>query len=449
MTVTDNPIIALAGFLGIIIVLLVLIGRYRWHVFLALLLPVLLFGLLPQVDQEAFIEAFEEGFGQTLSSIGVVIVLGSIIAEAMKHTGAIERITLSMVDLIGRSKMPLALTFTGYVLGVAIFGDVAYVIVNPLVHSAAMEFGVSMGLMASGLVGAMQLTHAVVPPTPGPLAAAAVLGADLGMVIVYGAVVCFFGALGCWGWAILVGARIDSPPSEEFTGESFADEGREDELPGTVASYMPIIVPIILIAGHSAFSLLWPDGNGITRVMAYLGWPVVALSLGLLLAVRLARKRQRREAVSDWVEEALTTSAIIFAVTGLGGSLSHIIQETPTVDFVAESVVGAGIPTIVIPFLIGVLVNMITGSSTVGVIAAASLVAPMLGPLNLSAEAALLAGASGSIVIKYVNSSYFWVCTSLSDMEVDKAIVAYGGATLVGGVVSFLATCGLWIAGVI
>jgi len=449
MAVTDNPIVALAGFLGIIIVLLVLIGRYRWHVFVALLLPILLFGVLPQVDQEAFIAAFEEGFGNTLSSIGVVIVLGSIIAEAMKHTGAIERITLSMVNLIGRAKMPLALTFTGYVLGVAIFGDVAYVIVNPLVHSAAIEYGVSMGLMASGLVGAMQLTHAVVPPTPGPLAAAAVLGADLGMVIIYGAVVSFVGAIGCWAWANWVGARIDSPPSEEFTGQSLADEGREDELPGVAASYMPIMVPIVLIAGHSACALLWSEGNGVTRVLAYLGWPVVALSIGLLLAVRLAKKRQRSEAVSSWVEEALTTSAIIFAVTGLGGSLSYIIQETPTVEFVAESVVQAGIPTIVIPFLIGVLVNMITGSSTVGVIAAASLVAPMLKPLGLSPEAAMLAGASGSIVIKYVNSSYFWVCTSLSEMKVDKAIIAYGGSTLVGGVLSFLATCALWVAGLI
>lgn len=449
MSIIADPIAALIGFAGIIILLLVLISRYRWHVFLALLVPILLFALIPGVDREAFIEAFHAGFASTLGSIGVVIVLGSIMAEAMKNTGAVERITLSMINLIGRAKMPLALTFTGFILGIAIFGDVAYVIVNPLVHSAALEFGTSMGLMSSGLVGAMQLTHAVVPPTPGPLAAAAVLGADIGLVILYGALASFFGAIACWLWAITVGARVESPPSREFVGESFVEQGREDELPTTLGAYLPIIVPIVLIAGQSVAAILWPGGNGITRAMAYLGWPVVALTLGLWLAVRQARGSQKKDAVSKWVERGLTTSAMIFAVTGLGGSLSHILKGTPAVDHLAGMVVDAGVPTIVLPFLIGVIVNMITGSSTVGVITAASLVSPMLGRLGLSPEAAVIAAASGSIIIKYVNSSYFWVCTSLSRMEVDRAVIAYGGATLVGGTVAFAATCIMWMLGLI
>ncbi len=449
MPVAVSPIATLLGFLGVMVLLLILISKFKWHVFLALLVPILLFALIPGVNQEAFIEAFHAGFGSTLGSIGVVIVLGSVMAEAMKHTGAVERITMSMIGLIGRRRMPFALTLTGFVLGIAIFGDVAYVIVNPLVHSAALEFGASMGLMATGLVGAMQLTHAVVPPTPGPLAAAALLGADIGMVILYGGIASLVGAIACWLWAVWVGSRLDAPPSREFVGHSFVEQGREEELPSTLAAYSPIIVPILLIAGQSVANLIWPAGNVITAVLTFVGWPVVALSLGFWLAARGARGKQKGEAVSTWVEKALGTSAIIFAVTGLGGSLSHILKGTPAVDYVAEIVLDAGVPTIVLPFLIGVIVNMITGSSTVGVITSAALMRPMLLPLGLSPEAAVIAAATGSIVIKYVNSSYFWVCTSLSKMEVDRAVIAYGGATLVGGVAAFLATCVMWVVGLI
>ena len=450
MPVATDPITALLGFAAIIVFLLILITKHNWHVFLALLVPILLFGLLPDVNLQAFIEAFEKGFGSTLSSIGIVIVLGSIMSEALKNTGAVKRITMGMVNTLGQRHVPLALTLTGFILGIAIFGDVAYVVLNPLVHSLAMEFGASMGLMATGLVGALQLTHAIVPPTPGPLAAAAMLGADLGVVILYGSIASLFGAAACWLWGQFMGSRIDSPPSEEFVKEEAEESDKsETNLPSTWRAYLPITVPILLIAGQSVADLLWPEGNSITGILSYLGWPVVALSLGLWLAFTMANRDQKQDAVSDWVQKGINTSAIIMAVTGLGGSLSYIIRGTPTVDFVADIITEAGIPAVALPFLIGTLVNMITGSSTVGVITAASLTAPLLDGLGLSAEAAMLAGACGSVIIKYVNSSYFWVCTSLSGMEVDDAIKSFGGATLVGGLTSFAAVYVMWVIGLI
>ena len=198
--VVTSPLLALLGFLGVIIVLLWLIAKWRWHVFLALLVPLMLFGLIPGVQTNNFIAAFEKGFGNTLGSIGVVIVLGSIIAEALRHTGAIQTITRTMIKVVGSSRMPLALTLTGFVLGIAIFSDVAYVILNPLVHSAAKMMNVTIGVMSIGLVGSLQLTHAIVPPTPGPLAAAAILGADIGATIVFGAIACLAGSLAAWVW---------------------------------------------------------------------------------------------------------------------------------------------------------------------------------------------------------------------------------------------------------
>ena len=124
-----------------------------------------------------------------------MIVLGSVLAEALKHTGGIERITISMIRWVGEARMPLALTLSGFVIGLAIFSDVGYVILNPLVHSAAINSGLNMSVMATGLVGAMQLTHAMVPPTPGPLAAVALVGADIGQVILFGGIATLIASL--------------------------------------------------------------------------------------------------------------------------------------------------------------------------------------------------------------------------------------------------------------
>ena len=451
--VSTSPAISLAGFAVVIFLLLFLIAKWKWHVFFALLIPIMIFGILPGVQQNNFIDAFENGFGNTLGSIGVVIVLGSIIAEALKHTGAIQVITKSMVNLVGTHRMPLALTLTGFIIGVAIFSDVAYVILNPLVHSASKTMNVGIAVMSTGLVGALQLTHAIVPPTPGPLAAAAIVGADIGRTIIFGGIACLFGSLACWAWGVYVaGPRIKTMASDEFDGVSIEDldEDGPSELPSTLSSYTPIVIPIILIGAQSIVSLILPEGHILRTVFLYLGWPVVALSIGVWLAYRNIKNDDDKEKAKDaWIEAALKTSAMILVVTGLGGSLSAILRGTPAVDFIAMLFTDYGLPTILLPFVIGIIGNMITGSTTVGVITAASLVAPMLGSLSLSPEAAMLSGASGSVIIKYVNSSYFWVCTSLSKLSVPDAVFSYGGATLVGGIVSFLTVCLMWSVGLI
>ena len=452
-----NPAVTLIGFLAVIVILLLLIAKWKWHVFSALLLPILLFGIIPGVQTNNFIKAFQNGFGKTLGKIGVIIVLGSIIAEYLKHTGAIETITKSMIKMVGKKRMPLALTLAGFVLGVAIFSDVAYVILNPLVHSAAAAMGVGMSTMATGLVGALQLTHAIVPPTPGPLAAAALVGADIGKCMIFGSLACLFGALASWAWGqFVVGPRLDKncPPDSQFVGNTFLDrtdaENKATPLPSTWGSYAPIAVPILLIAAQSVAKLTLPAGHPALAVLSLIGWPVIALTIGCFLGYLLIKKPEDKAlATNKWIEDALRVSAMMLVVTGLGGSLSAILKGTPAVKSVADFFATTGVPAIFLPFVMGVIGNMITGSTTVGVITAGSLVAPMLGDLGLSPEAAMLSGASGSVIIKYVNSSYFWICTSLSGMKVKDAILSYGGATLVGGISSFIAVYVMWTVGMI
>jgi GntP family gluconate:H+ symporter len=449
--VTTNVAVALIGFAGCVALLLFLIARWKWHVFLALFAPILLFGVLPGIERNNFIAAFERGFGNTLGQIGIVIVLGSIIAEGLRHTGAIQVITGSMVRLVGARRMPFALTLTGFILGVAIFSDVAYVILNPLVHSAAHAMGVGIGTMSIGLVGALQLTHAIVPPTPGPLAAAALVGADIGKSIIFGGIACLVGSVAGWIWGQFVaGPRMTTPPSSEFGDDDFLGEAPGDNALPTWRAYAPIAIPVALISARSLAGLMLDEGHPALGVLTFIGWPVTALAIGLLLVVmNIGSGPGRTERTNEWVVAGLKTSAMILVVTGLGGSLSEVLKGTPAVSFIADIFATYGLPPILLPFMLGIIGNMLTGSTTVGVITAASLAAPMLGILDLSPEAAMLAGASGSVIIKYVNSSYFWVCTSLSELDVKEALFGYGGVTFVGGVASFVTVWAMWAMGLV
>jgi gluconate:H+ symporter, GntP family len=442
--ITSSTLIALGGLIAVVALLFLLITKFKWHVFIALLVPILLLALLPGIDRGAFIAAFETGFGKTVQSIAVVIVVGTILAEGLKHTGGIERITISMIRWVGEKRMPLALTLSGWVIGIPIFSDVGYVILNPLVHSAAIRSGLNMATMSTGLIGAMQLTHAMVPPTPGPLAAVAILHADMGRVIVWGCFVSIIASFFGWLYALGVGPKLASPPSSEFIGQSFVDRGQESELPTTFWAFAPILIPLALIAAQSTAAMTLPKTHIVNEAMLYLGWPVVALSIGVLIAYRNTKRDQADSRTSAWIESALRTSAMIIMVVGLGGALSQILRQTPAVDAIAKGMRSTGLSAIFLPFVLGVVGNMITGSTTVGVITAASIVSPMMATLGLSPEATMLAASAGGIITKYVNSSYFWVCTSLTRMPLRSALIAFGGVMIVNGVVSMGVIYTLW-----
>jgi GntP family gluconate:H+ symporter len=442
--ITDSTLVALGGLVGVVALLFLLITLKRWHVFIALLGPILLFALLPGINRALFIEAFEAGFGKTVQSIAVVIVVGTILAEGLKHTGGVERITISMIRWVGEKQMPLALTLSGWLIGIPIFSDVGYVILNPLVHSAAIKSGLNMSVMSTGLIGSMQLTHAMIPPTPGPLAAVALVKADMGKVIVWGCLISIIASFFGWLYALAVGRRLPSPPAPEFVGQSFVERGKESDLPTTFWAFAPILIPLVLIAAQSTAGMLLPKTHIANRVMLYLGWPVVALSIGVLIAYRSTKREQAAERASEWVENALRTSAMIVMVVGLGGALSQILRQTPAVGAIAEAMEATGLPAIFLPFVLGIVGNMITGSTTVGVITSASIVAPMMPTLGLSPEATMLSASAGGIITKYVNSSYFWVCTSLTRMPLRSALISFGGVMIVNGVTSMVVIYVLW-----
>jgi GntP family gluconate:H+ symporter len=271
----------------------------------------------------------------------------------------------------------------------------------------------------------------------------------MGRVILWGCFVSLIASFFGWAYALAVGPRLPSPPSSEFIGKSFVDQGRESELPTTFWAFAPILIPLTLIAAQSTAAMLLPKTHIVNEAMLFLGWPVVALSIGALFAYKNTKRDQAGPRTGEWIENALRTSAMIIMVVGLAGSLSQILRQTPAVDAIAKAMESTGLPAIFLPFVLGIIGNMITGSTTVGVITASSIVAPMMATLGLSPEATMLAASAGGVITKYVNSSYFWVCTSLTRMPLRSALISFGGVMIVNGVVSMAVIYALWKAKII
>ena len=291
----------------------------------------------------------------------------------------------------------------------------------------------------------MQLTHAMVPPTPGPLAAVALVKADMGTRDRVGMLRldhCELLRLALCAARSGRGSRRRRRRSSSASRSLSA--ASESELPTTFGAFAPILIPLVLIAAQSTATMMLPKDHIANRVMLYLGWPVVALGIGVLLAYRNTKREQAGERAGEWVENALRFSAMIIMVVGLGGALSQILRQTPAIKAIGDAMEATGLPAIFLPFVLGIVGNMITGSTTVGVITSATIVAPMMPMLGLSPEATMLSASAGGIITKYVNSSYFWVCTSLTRMPLRSALISFGGVMIVNGVVSMTVIYILW-----
>lgn len=434
-----------------IVFIVIMTGKVRMNAFLVLLLAALFVGLLATnppliqktVDGKAvpgIIETIANGFGGTLTNIGIVIVAGTIIGTILEKTGAAVVMARTMLKLFGKKNSPLAMAFSGYVVSIPVFCDSGFVILSSLNRALAQSGGISLAVMGTALSMGLYATHTMVPPTPGPIAAAGNLGADLGLVILLGLIASIPATIAGWLYAIKVGSKIDIKPKASMTYEEMLKKfGR---LPGTQHAFIPILVPIVLIALRSVANFTSnPFGTGTLKtVTVFLGNPNFALLLGVFLAMTLAVKIDK-EVYGDWVSEAIKDSAVILVITAAGGSFGAVLQATG-IGGVLGDILSKYNLGIFLPFIIAAAIKTAQGSSTVSLITTSAILAPLLPSLGFDSSMAkalvTIAIGAGSMVVSHANDSYFWVVSQFSDMDVNQAYKLQTGGTLFVGIVSIL-----------
>jgi gluconate:H+ symporter, GntP family len=423
----------------------------RLHPFLALLAAAFLTGLLVRMPLADLVQAINGGFGAIMGSIGLVIVLGTMIGTILERAGGALKMADVVIRRVGEKRPQLAMSLIGAIVSIPVFCDSGYVILASLKRAVARRAEVALASMTVALATGLYATHTLVPPTPGPIAAAGALGADgyLGTIILVGLVVSVPTIFAGYLWATRVAVRIRIPGESDGISCEEMTTGF-GSLPPAWKAFAPILVPILLIAVGSVVSLVGYTGPG-SALLRFLGAPVVALLVGLVTAFPLMPKYEG-ETLTDWMAEGIRTAAPILLITGAGGAFGRVLTATPIAEVVkglADGGLSSGPWALVLAFVVAAGLKTAQGSSTASLVVTSSLMAPLIvgmgveGPLHVSLF--IMAIGAGAMTVSHANDSFFWVVTQFSGMNVKDAYTAQTLATLVQGLTALATTCLLYL----
>lgn len=421
----------------VLIFIVVSTAKFKLHPFFSLIVSAIILGFAASQDGAQIISKITEGFGNTLSSIGIIIAFGTIIGVFLEKSGATRILADVILRLVGLKRSPLAMNITGFIVSIPVFCDSGFVILSALNKALSKKTGFSMVVLAISLSAGLYATHVFIPPTPGPLAAAAALDADIGLVIMLGILVAIPSSLAGFLWAKYIGGKIKMDTIYESTVD---DENIN--APGIIKAILPIVIPIILIAVKSVAQLpAHPFGEELVfRFFSFAGHPIVALFIGVLLSFNLVRSKKSIH--FDWVTAGLKEAGVIILITGAGGSLGNIIRAAGIGDIIQASFSDLHMG-IFLPFIVAAILKSAQGSSTVAIITTAAIVSPMLEPLGLISPAGkalgVLAIGAGAMTVSHLNDSYFWVVSQFSGMNVQTALKSQTVATFFQGITGIVA----------
>ncbi|EJL6466920.1 GntP family permease [Vibrio cholerae] len=429
--------------LAVIAFIVLATTKFKVHPFLALLLAAFLGAFAYGLPADTIAKTITTGFGGILGYIGLVIVLGTIIGVILEKSGAAITMADTVIKLLGERFPTLTMSIIGYIVSIPVFCDSGFVILNSLKESLAKRLATSSVSMSVALATGLYATHTFVPPTPGPIAAAGNLGLEsqLGLVIAIGLFVAAVAAIAGMLWANRFQAvEADIIDSQESPKQDWqALKASYGQLPSASQAFAPIFVPILLICfGSIAKFPSFPFGQGMLfEVLGFLGQPLMALLIGLLLAVRLLKSADKVAEFSERISQGITAAAPILLITGAGGAFGAVLKATPLGDYLGTTLSALGVG-IFMPFIVAAALKSAQGSSTVALVTTSALVAPLLGQLGLDSEMGraltVMAIGAGAMTVSHANDSFFWVVSQFSRMSVGLAYRAQTMATLVQGV---------------
>ncbi|HFG1715439.1 TPA: GntP family permease [Vibrio cholerae] len=429
--------------LAVIAFIVLATTKFKVHPFLALLLAAFLGAYAYGLPADTIAKTITTGFGGILGYIGLVIVLGTIIGVILEKSGAAITMADTVIKLLGERFPTLTMSIIGYIVSIPVFCDSGFVILNSLKESLAKRLATSSVAMSVALATGLYATHTFVPPTPGPIAAAGNLGLEsqLGLVIAIGLFVAAVAAIAGMLWANRFQAvEADIIDSQESPKQDWqALKASYGQLPSASQAFAPIFVPILLICfGSIAKFPSFPFGQGMLfEVLGFVGQPLTALLIGLLLAVRLLKSADKVAEFGERISQGITAAAPILLITGAGGAFGAVLKATPLGDYLGTTLSALGVG-IFMPFIVAAALKSAQGSSTVVLVTTSALVAPLLGQLGLDSEMGraltVMAIGAGAMTVSHANDSFFWVVSQFSRMSVGLAYRAQTMATLVQGV---------------
>lgn len=423
--------------LALVISLFILIFatvKIKLHPFFALLAAGFSFGIISGMPLADMLTAFQENMGSTIAGIGIVIAIGTVTGYLLEKSGAVETMAQTILKITGEKHAALGLAITGYFVSIPVFCDAAVVLLAPIAKRISKDTKISMTSMAVSLTMGLHATHMFVPPTPGPLAVAGIVGADLGYVIAFGALVSIPVMLVAHFYGEYIGKKYYIQPKNEIEIKN------DQRLPSVFMSFAPIVLPIILMLLKTFTDMATKDAqstSSIVSVISFIGEPMISLLIGMIIALISYRKLNKNDedihTFDGGFGEALKTAGQIVLIVGAGGAFGGILRASELQNILIDFFSGIDIG-ILAPFIIGAIFRTAIGSGTVAMVTAASMLAPLLDVLGMSSPLglviAMLACASGGSMIFHANDDFFWVATSTLEIDTGLGYKAFSVASV-------------------
>ncbi|GFZ80652.1 GntP family permease [Nesterenkonia alkaliphila] len=434
----------LLSIVGAVVVLFLLIMGLKLHAFVALLVTSILTAVVVGVPLGDVIEVVEEGMGGVLGFVAIIVGLGAMFGQVLRVTGAAEKIADTLVESFGEKRLPSSLGLTGFIVAIPVFFDVVLVLLMPLLYTLARRAEVALLTLAIPLLAGASIAHSLVPPTPGPVAAAGVLGADLGWVILLGIVASIPAViLGGVLYGKFIGARIQvGAPDEGDSDDEEEDQPSSDSTPSFGMILSILAVPLLLILGNTVAEAVMDEDQLVAQIIALVGDPIVALIIGVLLAFYVLGMRHGlgREELQTVASKALEPVGLIILVTGAGGVFGEVLEQSGVGEALENTLGDLGIPVILTAFVAAALLRVSLGASTVATVTAAAIVAPMVEGGDFSPAmigAIVVAVGAGSVIFSHVNDSGFWLVNRYLGLTEKQTLASWSVMQTILSVVAF------------
>ena len=431
----DTTRLVIAAIIGLAL-LLVLIIKFKVHAMLSILIGAIAIGLIAGMPFEEIVTAVDDGIGNTLKGIALLVGLGSMFGAILEASGGAQTLAVTMVKKFGDEKAAWALGITGLVISIPVFFDAGLIILIPLAFSLAKRTKKSSLFYAIPLLAGLAVGHAFIPPTPGPVLVATMLNVELGWVILVG-VCCGFFAMIIAGpvWGAVCGKKFYVPVPDQIANQKDIDESK---LPSFASVVTIIMIPLVLIILKSVAGVV-PALAGVAPLFNFLGQPFAALLIATLAAMFILGTRHgyTMPELEKILTKSLEPTGLILLVTACGGVLRYILQYSGLGEIIGNAVASINLPIVVVAFLVAALVRICVGSATVAMTMAAGIVAAMpeiasLSPMYLACVVAAVAG--GATVCSHFNDSGFWLVRSLIGLDEKTTLKTWTiMETLVGG----------------
>ena len=427
--------------LAAVIALILLIARFKLHPFIALISVSLAMGVAAGMPAGAAVKAFQDGVGNVLGFIAIVLGLGTMLGKMMAESGAASRIATTLIDLFGERRVHWAIMVVAFIVGIPVFFQVGFVLLVPLVFTIARRTGLSLLKIGIPLVAGLSVVHGMLPPHPAAMLAVGAYNADVGLTILFGMIVGLPTAslagpiFGSW-----VAPRIPLPAENPLAAQlegSAVDSGAETRTPGFGISVFTVLIPVILMLLSSAAEIMLPTTSLLRSTLRFIGHPMVALLLALLFSFwSLGRPRRfTKEEVMKFCNDCLGPTATILLVIGAGGGFNQVLVQSGVGGAIAGVAVGSHVSPLILAWTVAALIRVATGSATVAMTTAAGIVAPIaLATPGTSPELLVLATGAGSLVLSHVNDAGFWLIKEFFNMTVPQTLRTWTVAETIIGV---------------